>query len=192
MHLKRFFESNPVPQITTLRIKDYIESRLAEGTSDASINRELSALKRMLNLGAQHTPPLVDRVPHIPMLKEINTRKGFFEHDEFIALRNALPDNLKGFVTFAYRTGWRLNEIATMKWSQGDRQSGIVRFEVGETRKDEARTIYLDDELKQVIEGQWEVRKGHRKLTPFVFLNEKGTDRIKRFNKSWKTAGKEV
>jgi site-specific recombinase XerD len=110
MHLKRFFESNPVPQITTLRIKDYIESRLAEGTSDASINRELSALKRMLNLGAQHTPPLVDRVPHIPMLKEINTRKGFFEHDEFIALRNALPDNLKGFVTFAYRTGWRLNE----------------------------------------------------------------------------------
>lgn len=191
-HLKRFFEANPIPQITTPKINNYIESRLTEGASNASINRELSALKRMLNLGAQQTPPLVDRVPHIPMLKENNARKGFFEHDEFLALREALPDHLKGFVTFAYRTGWRLTEISTLKWAQVDRRSGIVRLEVGETKNDEARTIYLDDELKQVIEGQWEARKGHRKLTPFVFLNENGTDRIKRFDKSWKTACKDA
>jgi hypothetical protein len=36
---------------------------------------------RMLNLGAEQTPPLVNRVPHIPMLRENNVRKGFFEHD---------------------------------------------------------------------------------------------------------------
>lgn len=110
---------------------------------------DLSDLKRRLDLGAQHTPPLVDRVPHIPMLKENNTRKGFFEHDEFIALRNVLPDHLKGFVTFAYRTGWRLTEIATIKWSQGDRRSGIVSLEVGETKNDEARrqSAYLDSRM---------------------------------------------
>ena len=68
----------------------------------ATINRELSALKRMLNMGARQTPPKVDRVPYIPMLKENNTRKGFFEHGDFIALRDKLPDYLKGFVTFAY------------------------------------------------------------------------------------------
>lgn len=191
-HLKRFFEANPVPNITTPRINHYIESRLAEGASHASINRELSALKRMLNLGAQQTPPMVDRVPHIPMLKENNARKGFFEHYDFLALRDNLPEHLRGFVTFAYRTGWRLTEIATLTWSQVDRGGGIVRLEVGETKNDEARTVYLDEELKQIMEGQWEARKGCRKMTPFVFLNEKGTDRIKRFDKSWKTACKEA
>jgi len=104
-HLKRYFEGFRVTDITTPKIEAYIESRLEEGAANASINRELSALKRMLNLGAQQTPPKVDRVPFIPMLKENNTRKGFFEHGEFLALRNALPDYLKGFVTFAYKTG---------------------------------------------------------------------------------------
>lgn len=35
----------------------------------------------MLNMGAQATPPKVDRVPHIPMLEERNTRKGFFDYE---------------------------------------------------------------------------------------------------------------
>jgi integrase len=83
-----------------------------EGATNATINRELSTLKRMLNLGAKQTPPKVDRVPHISMLKENNVRRGFFEHSEFVALRNALLSYLKGFVTFGYKTGWRFSEVA--------------------------------------------------------------------------------
>jgi len=81
-HLKKRFEGFKATEITTLKIQKYIESRLEQKAANASINRELSALKRMFRLRAQQTPPQVDRVPYIPMLKESNIRKGFFKHAE--------------------------------------------------------------------------------------------------------------
>jgi integrase len=143
----------------------------------------------MLNLGAAERK--VDRttMPNIPMLKENNIRKGFFEHGDFIALRNALPSYLKSFATFAYKTGWRHSEIAGLKWSHVDRDNGIVRLETGETKNDDARTAYLDEELKEVINRQWE---GRENLLPYVFLNDTGTDKIKRFDKAWEKACKDA
>jgi hypothetical protein len=55
------------------------------------------------------------RKPYIPMLQENNVRKDFFEHGEFMAFRNALPDYMKPVVTFAYYTGWRKQEILSLK-----------------------------------------------------------------------------
>lgn len=191
-HLKRAFGGMKVPQITTPKIRAYVEKRLQDGVANSTINRELAALKRMLNLGARQTPPKVDRVPYIPMLKENNTRKGFFEHDEFLALRAALPHHLRGFVTFGYKTGWRIGEIAQLSWSQIDLKQGTVRLNPGDTKNDEGRTVYLDDELRAILIRQWNGRKEAEKVLPYVFLNESGNDRIKRFDKTWKTACQEA
>ena len=96
-----------------------------DGLSNATINRELSALKKMFNLGADATPPKVNKamVPRIRMLEESNTRKGFFEVEEFLRLRDALPDYLKPVVTFAYHTGWRAGEILNLTWDSGRPQA---------------------------------------------------------------------
>jgi len=187
-HLKVFFEGMRVTNITSPVIQKYIETRLSEGAANATINRELSALKRVLNLGARQTPPKVERVPYIPMLKENNTRKGFFEHGDFLALRDALPSYLKDFTTFAYKVGWRVSEITSLTWNQVDRKQGIVRLEVGETKNDEARTVYLDDELKEIFNHLWEARKRNSKLNPNVFLSEKGNGQIQDFRKAWNAA----
>lgn len=190
--LKTFFDHFRVPEITTPMIQKYIEQRLSDKKSNATINRELSALKRILNLGSQQTPPKVDRVPYIPMLKENNVRKGFFEHGEFIALRVALPEHLKGFVTFAYKTGWRVSEIENLRWNQVDLENSIVRLETGETKNNEARTVYLDKELQEVFLAQKERQKELSKISNYVFPNEDGTDKIRNFRKSWKSACKKA
>jgi len=187
-HLKKYFEGFKATQINTPHIQSYIEIRQDEGAANATINRELSALKRMLNMGARQTPPKVDRVPYIPMLKENNIRKGFFEHGDYLALKDALPDYLKGFATFAYKTGWRVSEISNLTWGQVDRDQGIVKLEPGETKNDEGRTVYLDEELKEVFNNQWESRRKSGKLLPYVFPNHDGSDKVKRFDKAWNKA----
>jgi integrase len=186
-HLRKFFGGMRATDITTPKINDYIEKRLGTEAAHATINRELAALKRIFNLGARQTPPKVAHVPYIPMLKENNIRKGFFEYGAFLALRGALPDYLKGFVTFAYKTGWRVSEIANLTWDRVDLQGGIVRIEAGETKNREARTVYLDEELKEILSQQWELRRGG-KLVPYVFPNKEGTGRLKDFRGAWDKA----
>ena len=119
-------------------------------------------------------------------MKENNIRKGFFEHGDFVELREALPDHLKDLITFAYKTGWRISEITGMTGNQVDRDQGIVRLEVGETKNDEGRTVYLDEELKQIFNRKWEERKKNGRLLPYVFLNAKRSDKVKRFDKAWR------
>ena len=189
-HLKTFFEGARVTNITSPAIQKYIEMRREQKAANASINRELAALKRMLNLGARQTPPKVDRVPFIPMLQENNVRKGFFEHGEFLLLRDAMPEHLKGFVTFAYKTGWRLSEITGLTWDKVDFNQRVVRLDPGETKNNEARTVSMDDEVLEILQRQKELRGKSGTVLPNVFLNADGSDQVKRFDKSWKTACK--
>jgi len=143
----------------------------------------------MLNLGAKQTPPKVNRVPYFSLMKENNVKKGFFEHAQFVALRAELPNYLKGFVTFAYKTGWRVSEITGLIWNQVDLDNGIVRLESGETKNDEGRTVYLDDEPKEIFHSQWKKRKN---LLPYVFLNGRLSGQIKRIEKPWNKACRKV
>ena len=186
-HLAEMFEGVKVRDITTPKIQAFIEKRLGAGAANATINRELAALKRMLNLGARQTPPLVDRVPYIPMLKENNIRTGFFEHKEFLSVRDVLPDYLKPVMTFGYKFGWRLSEILGLTWDKVDLRNGIVRIETGDTKNSEARTIYLDDELKGVFKELFTKR---RLDIPFIFL--KDGNPIQSFRKAWKAACKKA
>jgi integrase len=146
-HLQRFFGAMRAVDITTDKVRTYISERQDEAVSNAEINRELAALKRMFNLALQQTPPKVPQKPYIPMLQEHNVRKGFFEHEEFVALRAALPLELRVVLTFAYYTGWRKEEVLPLTWDRVDLQARTVRLDPGTTKNSEGRLIYLDGEL---------------------------------------------
>jgi integrase len=179
-YLREVFGGMRVTGITTAGIREYIDKRMKKGATNATINRELAALKRIFRLAYQCTPPKIGQIPFIPMLKESNTRKGFFEHHEFLALREVLPDYLKSLVTFAYYTGWRLGEIRGLTWDKVDLKQGIIRLDPGETKNEEARTIYLNEELMKTLHS-------NRRLgCPYVF--HRNGKPIGEFRKSWNTA----
>jgi len=182
-YLKEFFEGMKAPEVTTDKVKTYIEKRMEKGFSNASINRELAALKRMFHLGAQCTPPKVNLVPYIPMLKESNVRKGFFENGEYLALRDALPEDLRPIVTFAYHSGWRKAEILGLTWDKVDLKEGTVRLDPGETKNEEGRTLYMSEEL---LEEMHKLQASRHLGCPYVFHREGKP--IAGFRKAWAKA----
>lgn len=181
--LRKSFGGMKAFEVNTPAIKKHIDKRQSEGMSNATINRELSAIKRAFNLGFYCTPPKVAQVPHIPMLKENNVRKGFIEHNDYLALREFLPEYLKPVLTFAYSSGWRKSEILTMKWNQVSLRDGTVRLEPGETKNSEGRTLYMEPELWDLLKH---LHRNRRMDCLYVFsLNGK---RIGCFRKTWKRA----
>jgi len=65
-------------------------------------------------------------------------------------------------------------------------------LEPGETKNKEGRTVYLDGQLREVFRKQWSQRKKLKTVLPYVFQSEFGTDRVKRFDKAWRSACKKA
>ena len=112
----------------------------------------LACLKRMFKLALQQTPSKVARIPHIPMLEERNIRSGFFEHEDFLALRGVLPDYAKVPVTIAYYSGMRMGEVFSLDWTEGK------LYLKAHTKTDTPRVLYLTGDLLRVLtvcEEKW-------------------------------------
>lgn len=191
--LEPWFRGRRMASLTTADVRAYVDQRQTNGAANATINRELSALKRMFSLAVQ-AGKLLAR-PHIPMLQEDNTRRGFFERAQFESVRAHLPSALQTVATFAYYTGWRTKaEILPMEWRQVDRAAGVIRLDPGTTKNREGRVFkYAElDELKAVLDDMWAVHEALEQrdiICPYVFvrvLKKKAeARRVRNFRRAW-------
>jgi site-specific recombinase XerD len=194
-HLDAAFKGARVVTITEDRISAYTAARLAEKAANATVNRELAALKRMLRLG--HRARKVGRIPHVQLLAERNRRKGFFEAAQFHAVLEHLPADLKPLAEAAYITGWRIaSELVPLQWAAVDFTNGLVRIE--DSKNGEAREFYFTPKLRTVLEQQRQRTQAMEQhlgcIIPTVFWRVKGPGvhqdgmPVGAFRKTWASA----
>lgn len=174
------------------------QTRTTGGVSNAEINRELTILRRIFNLAVQ-SGKLLHR-PHIPLLREDNTRTGFFEPEQFTSVLGHLPASLQPVIEFAYITGWRIDsEVLTLQWHQVDFAGREVRLESGTTKNGEGRVFPLTDDLNTLLDARHAEHLALKKagqICPWVFFRmvadsrggQKHPKPILAFTKAWKVA----
>lgn len=163
LHLLPFFRNRRLLAITTAHVREYVAHRQSEGAANATINRELALLKRMFSLAVKDGK--LHGKPHIPMLREDNTRRGFFEVEQFETVKAKLPEPLRPVVTFAYLTGWRVkSEILPLEWRQVDWLGRVVRLDPGTTKNREGRTFPFTTGLELLLNQQQEAHERLKKV----------------------------
>lgn len=128
-HLRPYFGARRLSTIQNADLVAYRVRRLEQGAEDATINGELSIYRRFFNL-AYESGRFVGKVPTFPILsdKELkNARQGFFEWEQYSAMRKRLPSFLKRAATFMYYTGWRgASETALLDFADLDERAGTI------------------------------------------------------------------
>jgi|GEM_PF-1066661 len=121
--------------------------------------------------------------------KESNVRTGFFEYDEYVKVRDALPSSLKPLLIAAYYTGIRRGELLGLQWHQVDIWAHRIVLEKGSTKNGEARLVYMYGELFDAILAQKKIRDTNFSECQNVFFDHHtGMPMSKDFRPTWEKA----
>jgi integrase len=191
-HLLNYFGKDcRALDLTADRVTAYVASRQEQKAANATINRSLAALNRGFTLAERAGK--VARRPHVGMLGESNRRKGFFEADQFEALKAELPTYLRALVETAYITGWRIaSELTTRRRQHLDLKAGWLRLDPGESKNGEGRNFLLTPRLREILAAQVEQTRALEvetgRVIPWLF--HRAGEPIGSFRKTWMAACK--
>jgi integrase len=144
LHLEPFFATRRVAEVTSDLVAKYVDQRQLEKAQNATINREMAALKRMFRIGMYSTPPKVLRLPKFPKLAEDNVRKGFLEDAQYKKLIGYCPDFwFRSLIEMGRTYGWRISELINLKVKQVDINARIIRLEPGTTKNKDGREVTM-------------------------------------------------
>ena len=138
--------------VSSAAIKRYIDRRQSEKAADATINRELSTLRKAYQLAYDAKPRLVPEVLKFKKLSEAdNVREGFFEHEQYLKMRE-LPFHQQLILVIGYHLGLRRAEILSLRWDQVDWQANLLRLSPKTTKTKKSRNAPLYGELRSFLE----------------------------------------
>ena len=174
-------------ELTAERIDSYIQTRIVNGDAKASVNRSTQLLAQSYKLAVKRG--YLTRVPSITHLSEAgNARQGFFSEQEFRAVLAHLPEDLKDFAHFAFITGMRKGEVASLSWSEVE--GDVLTLRGVHSKNGDARTVPLVGELAEILKRRQAARQveenGTVRIVKFIFHRDGAP--VAEFRKSWATA----
>ncbi len=161
-HLKPRFGALDLRKISLKDVDDYKKDRMAEKASNATINRERSFLKAVLNRAVKWG--VIDKNPIQGMesLPEQHLFNRYLSIDETLALMESCESHLKPMIVTAVYTGLRWGNVRKLRWDEVDFENSIISLKSSKT----SELIYpLPDPVKA------ELSQIPHNGNPHVFIN---------------------
>jgi len=172
-HVKRLLGSILLSNLNETSIRDYIRTRLAEGSSGRTVNMELGELSRAIG---QKWSALWPKVRKLEENHEAG--RALSPEEESRLLSAAASDEsanrnpaLYPFLCIALATGMRSGEIASLRWGNVDLDSSVLTVGRAKTKAGTGRQIPINSDVRQTLEAHaaWYVRK-LGKIQPEYYL----------------------
>jgi excisionase family DNA binding protein len=169
--LTPFFGEMELSEITPLHINQFMVKRQRDGVKNSTINRELTVLKKMLNLafewGFEIKQNPVKKGNFFP--EDKYRRERVLTYDEEKRLFEASAPHLKPILTCGLSTAMRYSEILGLKWENVDLEKRQIFIKAESSKSGKARIIPVNDTLFAVLV---KLKKLNNGVSDFVFLYE--------------------
>lgn len=132
------------------RIRD---GRLAEGMSNATVNRTLEVVRAILRRAVLEWEWL-DRHPKVRLLPVVKRRAPFLTREQAKRLIDELPEHLAAMVKFSLETGLRKSNVTGLEWSQVDLETRKAWIHPDQAKARKAIPVPLSDVAMSVLREQ--------------------------------------
>jgi integrase len=178
-----YFERKLIRNIKTSDIESYKQSRLKTITMRgstmkvATINRELSLLRTMLNFALQNEwiikNPFILSKGVISMSAEVERDRilSFNEEKRLLSVCHGRRFHLKALLICALDTAMRRGEIFKMKWEDVNFVSNEIHIPQTNTKTEDARIVGITPRLKNELELLWETSPKDKSTLVFGITN---------------------
>ena len=151
--LDRHLADRELESINRALIDRVTEAKLAEGCSNATVNRHLALIRAILRKCARDWEWL-DRAPAVRLLKEPSRRIRFLSRHQARTLLRELPAHLRDMATFTLATGLRAANVTGLTWQQVDLARKLAWIHPDQAKARKAIAVPLNDTALHVLRAQ--------------------------------------
>jgi integrase len=150
-----YFGALELHEITPFHVSQFIAKRLKEGVRKSTINRELTVLKKMLNLAIDWGFEIAKN----PVVKGNYFSEEEYKRDRILTaeeegrLFEAASGHLRPILLCALVTGMRLSEVLGLTWDNVDLERRQITVRAESSKSGRSRVIPLNQSLYRCLAG---------------------------------------
>ncbi len=159
-HLVKYFGKNrPVKDITIPVLKAYREKRSQEGVTNATVNREMSAISGVFRVLIEHQVLEINPCRQIKKLSEKSgERQVYIGLEDVERIKDLCPVWFQDMIWMSYLSGMRKGEVFKLRWSNVNLSKRIISFHATDTKEGKCKRVPIHRELIPVFERIGKIR----------------------------------